>query len=139
MKLKRMAATMMAIMAMATSVAGMSASAAMPTPDADINYSGPTGYSNFGTGAVASIYLDPTKGTAGTKRSAGAAYLYAGFTKVEGDSVTGSWSATAQNQTYCSATLTANNRTLSKIYTYHYYKLSGATKQETWLSRSCTV
>lgn len=139
MKLKRMAATMMAIMAMATSVAGMSASAAMPTPDADINYSGPTGTASFGTGGTAEIYLDPTKGTAGTRTDKQHYIVHAEVTGVWGDTVTGQRSVTVYNTTYCSTSVKADNRCLSKITTYHSYKDAGTAEQGTSLTRTCTV
>ena len=143
MKMKNMTAIVLALVTIATSAVGLNANAAEITspviPGIVDEYSGTTGTAYFGTGGVATIYLDPTKGTAGTQRNVSTYKLHAEITQVWGDTVTGTWSTTVHNQTYCSVCLTANHNSLNKITTYHYYKPSGGSQQSISLVRTCTV
>ena len=124
MKMKNMTAIVLALVTIATSAVGLNANAAEITspviPGIVDEYSG-------------------TKGTAGTQRNVSTYKLHAEITQVWGDTVTGTWSTTVQNQTSCSVCLTANNRSLNKITTYHYYKPSGGSQQSISLVRTCTV
>lgn len=129
MKLKKIVASMLAIMTMAMGVAGMSANAEEDVASKDARYA-VTVTQTFGSYGTATNYTDNTKVNASTSTSSSVSEIHVSITSVSGDTISGTKSVTKYNTSVpVSVNCTANNRSLTSATSYHYYK-SGSAKSE---------